>query len=228
MKLAIVLGLLAGAAILALPAPAHARARKKDEVRAEYAPTLAPFEAPAPPADGAIFHAAYGYAPLTSGTRAAHVGDIVTITLVEKTQALKSTSQTMDRSGSVNIKPPPTGPIATALNKFPIDMGSGQKFGGKGDAAQSNQLSGNISVTIAAIYPNGTMLVRGQKQLTLNRGDELITISGLIRQSDIDFDNTVQSTRVADAKIDYTGKGEVARAATQGWLNRLFSRVNPF
>ena len=231
MKLALIIGFATGAAILALPAPAHARGlfgKKAAEVRAEYAATSAPELPPEAPADGAIYHASYGYAPLTSGTRAAHVGDIVTIALVEKTQALKSTSQTMDRSGSVSVTPPPTGPIATILNKVNLNTGTGQKFGGKGDAAQSNQLTGNISVTVAAVYPNGTMLVRGQKQLTLNRGDEQIQISGLIRQSDIDFDNTVQSTRVADARITYAGKGEVARAATQGFLGRFFSRINPF
>lgn len=231
MKLAIVLGLMAGAAILALPGSAHAKGlfgKRASEMRAEYAATPAPAMPAEAPADGAIYHASYGYSPLTSGARAAHVGDIVTIALVEKTQALKSTSQTMDRSGSVSVTPPPTGPIATVLNKVNLNMGTGQKYGGKGDAAQSNQLTGNISVTIAAVYPNGTMLVRGEKMLTLNRGDEDIMISGLIRQADIDFDNTVQSTRVADAKITYTGKGEVARASMQGWLGRFFSRVNPF
>lgn len=232
MKVALFAGLAAASVILALPMPAHAGGlfggKMKQELRAEYAPTL-PMPMPeAPPADGAIFHASYGYAPLTSGTRAAHVGDIVTIQLVEKTQAIKSNSQTMDRSGSVSVTPPPTGPIATILNKVNLNTGTGQKYGGKGDAAQSNQLTGAISVTIAQVYPNGNMLVRGEKQLTLNRGDEQIRISGIIRASDIDFDNTIPSTRVADARITYSGTGEVARASMQGFLGRFFSRINPF
>jgi flagellar L-ring protein FlgH len=227
-RVAIVLGLGAAAAIAAMPAHAGMfGGQKKPDHTVVYAPT--PYVPPVtPPADGAIFHAVNGYTALTSGARAAQVGDIVTIILVEKTQATKSNSQTLDRSGSMSVTPPPTGPIATVLNKVNLNMGTGQKFGGKGDAEQSNALTGAISVTVAAVYPNGTMLVRGEKQLTLNRGDEQIEISGLIRQADIDFDNTVPSTRVADAKITYAGKGEVARASTQGWLSRFFSRINPF
>nr|WP_254602069.1 flagellar basal body L-ring protein FlgH [Sphingomonas bacterium] len=228
MKLAVLLGLAAGAAILALPAPAQARIKKSTQLHIEYAPSYAPPAIEAPPADGAIFHAGYGYAPLTSGTRAARVGDVVTILLVEKTQALKSNSATVNRNGSISVTPPPTGPIATILNKVNLNMGDGQKYDGKGGAEQSNQLTGAISVTIAQVYPNGTMLVRGEKQLTLNRGDEQIRISGIIRQTDIDFDNSIPSTRVADAKIAYSGTGEIARASQQGWFGRFFSRISPF
>ncbi|UAK26061.1 flagellar basal body L-ring protein FlgH [Sphingomonas nostoxanthinifaciens] len=229
LRIALLLGLSCACVIAAIPAHAGLLGTgdkaKHDQVEYARTPYLAP---PAPQADGAIFHAASGYAALTSGARAAMVGDVVTINLVEKTQAAKSNSANTNRTGSISVTPPPTGPIATVLNKVNLNMGQGATFAGKGDAAQSNQLSGAISVTIAEIYPNGTMLVRGQKQLTLNRGDETIMISGIIRAADIDFDNTVQSTRVADARITYTGKGEVARASTQGWLGRFFSRVAPF
>ena len=78
------------------------------------------------------------------------------------------------------------------------------------------------------MLPNNVYMIRGEKHLTLNRGDEVIQISGLIRAADIDSQNTVLSTRVANAQINYTGKGEIARASTQGWLGRFFSRVSPF
>ena len=221
---ALIAGLLVGAAIIAVPTPADAR-RKKDQPR-EYAPTPA---APAyvPPADGAIYHAAYGYAPLTSGTRASHVGDVVTIVLAEKTQAAKSNTASTDRSGNIGLTPPTTGPL-DFIKKSDVAISGGGTFDGKGAAAQSNQLNGEISVTIAEVYPNGTMLVRGEKQLTLNRGDEQIRIAGIIRPTDIDFDNRVLSTRVADARISYSGTGEIARASRQGWLNRFFSILSPF
>ena len=89
-------------------------------------------------------------------------------------------------------------------------------------------LSGEVSVTIAAVYPNGTMLVRGEKLLTLNRGDERVQISGIVRAMDISPDNRILSTRVADANIRYVGKGEIARASKQGWLQRFFSIISPF
>ena len=107
-------------------------------------------------------------------------------------------------------------------------MGGGQQFKGKGDASQSNALSGEVSVTVAQVFPNGTMLVRGEKLLTLNRGDERVQISGLVRAMDITPDNRVLSTRVANANIRYVGKGEIARASQQGWLQRFFAIISPF
>ena len=178
------------------------------------------------PANGAIFQAASGYAPLTSGMRASMVGDVLTITLVERTAATKSTSQTTDRGGSIGLTPPTTG-LLSLFSPSDIGASGSNAFKGQGQTAQSNALSGEISVTIAAVYPNGTMRVRGQKLVTLNRGDEVVQVSGLIREADIGSDNRVLSTRIADARITYTGKGEMARASQQGWLQRFFSKVSP-
>lgn len=203
-----------------------ADARKPRHRDLEYAPSYSA-EPMAPVANGAIFQAANGYSALTNGARAAMVGDIVTISLVERTQAAKSNSASTDRSGEISLTPPTTGP-ASFFNPTDIGASGGSTFGGKGAAAQSNQLSGEISVTIARIYPNGTMLVRGEKMLTLNRGDENIAITGIIRAADIGPDNRVASTRVADARITYSGKGEIARGSRQGWLNRFFSMLSPF
>ena len=192
-----------------------------------YEPTLPPVPVQAQPANGAIFQASGGYTPLTSGQRAGQVGDIVTIVLVERTQAAKSNAASLDRSGDIGLTPPTTGPLSV-FNPSDVAMGGDQTFGGKGEATQSNRLTGEITVTVAAVYPNGNMLVRGEKRVTLNRGDEFIRISGLIRPSDIGPDNRIASTRVADANITYSGKGQLARASQQGWLQRFFSRVSPF
>ena len=216
---------LATLALVLASAPAVAHKDKAPKVN-EYAPTLSTPLA-APPANGAIFQASMGYAPLTSGARAAMVGDLVTIVLVESTQAQKTNSASTDRKGSIGIQPPPTGPLSF-FKASDTQTGATSSFAGKGAASQSNQLSGAITVTIAQIYPNGTFLLRGEKHLTLNRGDETIQISGIVRSTDIDSSNSVPSTRVADARITYTGKGEIARASSQGWLGRFFSRVSPF
>lgn len=219
--------LLASAALIAAPAPAAPLFGRKQPKVSDYAPTLAPPPVAAPaPANGAIFQAAYGYAPLTSGARAAMVGDVLTITLIERTQASKTNSATTSRDGAIEISPPTTG-FLSALKKTDVSVASNDGFSGKGAAAQSNTLSGQISVTIAQVYPNGTMLVRGEKLLTLNKGDERIQVSGIVRAVDIGADNTVPSYRVADARITYNGKGEIARASQQGWLGRFFSRISP-
>ena len=155
------------------------------------------------------------------------VGDIITIQLVERTAATKSNAAGTQRDGSVGLTPPSTGPLSL-FDPSDIGMGGGQQFAGKGSASQSNALSGEVSVTIAEVYPNGTMLVKGEKLLTLNRGDERVQISGIVRAIDIGPDNRVLSTRVANANIRYTGKGEIARASKQGWLQRFFSIISPF
>ncbi len=217
---------IAMAGVVAFALQPHSAEARKREPKVDYTPAYAP-----PPqvviADGAIFHAVNGYAPLTSGQRAASVGDVLTILLVERTQATKSSTSSTDRSGDIGIKPPTTGPLSF-FNASDTAVGATSKFDGKGAAAQSNQLSGEISVTVQAVYPNGTMLVRGQKMLTLNRGDENIQLSGLVRAADISPDNRVLSTRVADARIAYAGKGDVARASKPGWLSHFFSIVSPF
>jgi flagellar L-ring protein precursor FlgH len=165
----------------------------------DFRPVLAAPPAPAP-ANGAIFQASSGYAALTSGNKAAAVGDILTIVLVERTQAAKENSATLDRNGGIGLTPPATG-ILSAVKPTDLNMSGKQSFKGAGQATQSNSLTGEISVTVAQVYPNGTMLVRGQKLLTLPRGDVYIRLSGLVRPDDVGSDNRVPSTRVADARI---------------------------
>lgn len=194
-----------------------------------YAVTLAPTPVQLPPAatDGSIFQASAGYAPLTSGARAARVGDLLTIALIERTQAVKSNSANVDKSGSFGITPPTTGPLSV-FNPSDVSFGGGTNFKGGGSAQQSNALSGEISVTVAQVFPNGTMLVRGEKLIRLNRGDEYVRFSGLVRIADIGPENIVASSRVADAHIDYGGAGEIAQASKQGWLQKFFNIVSPF
>lgn len=212
------------AALATTPAMAG---KKRDAERQFYAPTVIAQPA-VPMANGSIFQASVGFTPLTSGARAQSVGDIITIVLVERTQATKTTTADTSRSGNISLTPPATGPLSKLFSASDIASGGQNGFTGKGNATQSNALNGEITVTIAQVFPNGTMLVKGEKALTLNRGDEFIQISGLVRQADISPDNRIASTRVADAKIIYTGKGEIARASRQGWLQRFFTMISPF
>ncbi|MGN6690888.1 MAG: flagellar basal body L-ring protein FlgH [Sphingopyxis sp.] len=212
---------LAFLALALAPVPAAA----KDKAAPDAFAVSVPLPPPPAPSNGAIFQG--GYVPLTSGGRAGAVGDIITIQLVERTAATKSNAANTQRNGDIGLTPPSTGPLSL-FNPSDVAMGGNQQFKGKGDASQSNALSGEVSVTIAAVYPNGTMLVKGEKLLTLNRGDERVQISGVVRAIDIGPDNRVLSTRVANANIRYVGKGEIARASQQGWLQRFFSLISPF
>lgn len=194
------------------------------------------FEAAIPPSpvpaasaaggDGAIFQAAQGYAPLHYGTRAAQVGDIVTVALVERTSTSKSASGKTDRSGDASITPPAAGPFA--INPAALNLSAGGSFKGQGNASQASSLQGDITVTIAQVRPNGTALIRGEKVMTFSQGDEWIQLSGIIRLSDIDADNRIASTRIADARISYAGAGAIQKSGRPGWLSRFFTAVSPF
>jgi flagellar L-ring protein precursor FlgH len=100
---------------------------------------------------------------------------------------------------------------------------------GKSAAGQGNSLTGSITVTVADVLPNGIIAIRGEKWMTLNTGDELVRIAGMVRADDIATDNTVPSTRIADARITYSGTGSFADASQPGWFDRFFlSPLFPF
>lgn len=216
---------LAAGAFAPLPADARTHAKKLPEDFTAVRAPLAPAEPP--PANGAIFQTTGLYSALYQGARAHAVGDPLTIILVEATAATKSADSKLGSNGAFGLQPPTTGPLSV-VKSTDLALSGNRSFTGSGTSDQANSLTGAVSVTVAQVYPNGTLLVQGQKRVTLNRGDEFVKIKGLVRIADIDADNNVLSTRVADAQISYTGKGDVARASRQGWLSRFFSVISPF
>jgi flagellar L-ring protein precursor FlgH len=159
------------------------------------------------------------------------VGDIITVVLTERTQSSKSSSTDTDKSTNIGMGVPNVlGQDLTLLgNPLSASMNSTGGFEGEGSSDMSNSLDGNITVTVHQVMPNGAMLVRGEKWLTLNQGDEYIRVSGLVRPQDIGPDNSVESTRMADARITYSGTGATHDANVMGWLARFFiSPLWPF
>ena len=187
---------------------------------------------PAPPAvpkvaDGAIYNAGDGYAALYTGHRARAVGDPVTIVLDESMTTTKTAGSKTGRTGSIGVTPPASGPLGF-INPTSLNAGSATSFKGDGSARQSSTLAGELSVTIVEVRSNGTALVRGEKRLLLSQGEEWVQVTGIVRLADLDADNRIASTRVADARIEYSGNGSVGRAAREGWLSKFFSAVSPF
>lgn len=182
---------------------------------------------PAQATPGAIFQANHNL-NLFLDHRARHVGDTLTIALVERTEASKQASTDTDRSTSVELLPPSLmgGPVTiNGQQIFSADLNSSSAFAGKGKSSQSNRLSGNITVTVYEVLANGNLRVRGEKWLTLNQGQEFIRVSGTIRPVDLAPDNSVPSFKLADARITYSGKGVIDDANSMGWLARLFQSV---
>lgn len=160
------------------------------------------------------------------------VGDIVTIRLVESTAASKSSSTNTKKSTGVDIGVSSLLGQAVTLrgnNALSAGIDNSSDFSGEGNSQQSNKLAGDITVTIAKRYSNGNLLVRGQKWITINQGREFVRIQGMIRAIDVQPDNSVESTKVADATISYGGQGALADANAKGWLSRFFdSPLTPF
>lgn len=190
-------------------------------------PVAAPIARAQLAAQGAIFQAQAGYAPLIIGNRARSLGDMVTILLVESTSTSKSTNGQTQRDGGIALIPPAAGPL-DFLNPDALKASGDASFKGGGNAAQQSQLTGTVAVTIAAIYPNGTAEVVGEKQMSLSQGEEWVQFAGRIRLVDIDGDNTLPSSRVANARIIYSGSGAVQQASRPGWLSRFFNAIAPF
>ena len=192
-----------------------------------FAPAL-PVAAPAPrAADGSIFNASAGYAALHEGLRARRVGDPVFIQLVENTTTTKSAGSKTQRSGAGAIVPPAAFPFSW-LNPESLKASSQGSFNGSGNATQSSSFSSDLSVTIAEVRGNGTALLRGEKRMMLSQGQEWVQFTGIARLADIDADNRILSTRVADARVEYSGNGAVQRAGREGWLSRFFNMISPF
>lgn len=212
-------------AIIAAVAAASSPALARKQPGPGFGPTQ-PITAPAQPAgDGSIFNVAT-YAPLHMGLRASRVGDPVTILLLESTTASKTVASKSQKNGGVSITPPSAGPFS--VNPDALNASSNSTFNGQGNAAQTSSLASTLTVTIAEVRPNGTALVRGEKRMLLSQGNEWIQFSGIVRLIDIDLENRIPSTRVADARIEYSGKGALQRASKQGWLGQFFNMISPF
>jgi len=179
----------------------------------------------AAPAAGAIYAAGPGL-NLYGDRRARDVGDLLTITLVENTMATTTASTAISKKSDIDVGTPTLFGAPVTLGGKDIlgaSASSERDFAGKGNSAQSNRLQGSVTVTVIQRLPNGNLVVQGQKNLRLNQGDELVQIQGVVRAADINPDNTISSSKVADARIAYGGRGAVAQSNAMGWLGRFFN-----
>lgn len=190
----------------------------------DYAPVSAPSTIGTPLTQGGIFRTGTGLS-LFEDQRARRIGDVITITLAENTSSSKKADTAIKKDDSVQIDAgvvlggvPHKGQLSMETSVNPQ-----RDFSGASSADQSNNLSGTITVMVADVLPNGLLEVRGEKWMTLNRGEEFIRLRGYVRPEDVLPNNTISSTKVADVRITYSGTGELAQANRQGWLSRFFS-----
>jgi len=198
-------------------------------------PAMAPIQPIMPPQAAPTAGAIYAAGPtlqLYSDRRARDVGDLLTITLLENTTATTSANTATAKESDLSIGTPSIfgAPVTLGGKDILSATANGKRdFTGKGNSAQSNRLQGSVTVTVIQRLPNGNLVVQGAKNLRLNRGDELVQVQGIVRPADIAQDNSIPSSRVAEARIVYGGRGPVAQSNAMGWLSRFFnSALAPF
>ncbi len=179
----------------------------------------------AEPTSGAIYRAGPGL-NLYSDRRARDVGDLLTIHLIENTNAQTSATTQVDKTSEVTMAAPNIAGAPLTYNGRDLLSASvkgDRGFNGNGKSAQSNRLQGSVTVTVIQRLPNGNLVVQGQKNMRLNQGDELVQIQGIVRAADIAPDNSIPSSKVAEARIAYGGRGAIAQSNSMGWLGRFFN-----
>ena len=187
------------------------------------------------PMNGAIFRR--GQSGLfATDQRARRVGDILTVTFNEVFAATKAQTAASSKADAFAVTLP-TGLPNILTGGFDKDAGgngagltagTNRTFSGAGNAAQSNSFTGSLAVTVIRVFANGNMEVTGQKEITLNNGNEYVRVKGIVRPEDISATNIVSSNRLADAQIRYTGSGHLADASKPGWLSQFMRAVSPF
>lgn len=181
----------------------------------------------APAEGGAIYQANTGM-HLFEDLKAARVGDILTVRLVEQTNASKSSNTSTSKSTASTLTNPTIFGRPVTRNGIPLfdaSLGGDHSFDGAGASNQSNSLVGNISVTVVQRFANGNLRIQGEKWVTLNQGREFIRLTGTIRPYDIEPDNSILSEKIANAQITYSSKGVLAAANRMGLFSRFFQSI---
>ncbi|MFY1053975.1 flagellar basal body L-ring protein FlgH [Ectopseudomonas khazarica] len=190
-----------------------------DEDSSQYQPLAMDYSQP-PTASGGLFRSGYS-GSLTGDKRAVRVGDILTVVLDESTQSSKSAGTSFGKNSSAAIGVPTV--LGKTYDRLESSAEAKRDFEGSAKSSQQNTLRGSIAVTVHQVLPNGTLLIKGEKALRLNQGDEYIRLVGLVRTDDINRANQVSSQNVANARISYAGRGVLNDSNSAGWLTRFFT-----
>lgn len=185
------------------------------------------------PSPGSIYSEAQS--GLLEDTRALRVGDLVVIRINEKADAQGNAttdlSKTTDRAAGINNFLALMPKLQREANLDPsklLALAAKSDFSGSGNTARSGSLQGNIGVHVKRELPNGDLYVEGTKVVMINHEEYHLYVSGVLRPADIQPDNSVDSSLIADARVEFTGRGDINDQVERGWLTKILDAVNPF
>lgn len=173
---------------------------------------------------------------LVADFRASRVGDLVTIRVDESPEAAGDADTKLKRESSTQIGMSHMFGLAEALQRSNpdidpddlLDFISSSTFNGEGETTRGSRVQGSIAARVRELLPNGDLFLEGTKILMVNDEELHIYVSGVVRPEDIEQDNTVASGLIADAQIEFTGRGVLTENQRQGWLSKLLASINPF
>ena len=182
---------------------------------------------PPPPRTGAIFQADL-YRPLFEAHRARIVGDTLTVNIIEKVSAVQKSTSSLDRSGTADSSVSALPLLkSTSLAKLKAAATANNKFSGNGTTESSNDFSGTITGTVVQVLANGHLVVSAEKQIGVNANVDVLRFSGQVDPRAIAPGNVVQSSQIANVRVEQRGRGQQAEAQSMGWLGRFFLSVSP-
>lgn len=178
----------------------------------------------ATPTSGAIYQAS-AYRPVFEDRRARHIGDVLTLVITERTSANKTGASSGNKKGSVSVALPK--PLQSTFGN-PLGVSNDSSFTDGDNQSASNAFTGTMGITVVEVLANGNLIVAGEKQVGMNKGVEYIRFSGMINPDSIATGNTVASTAVADARVEYRTAAHVDRAEVASMASRFFQSLLPF
>jgi flagellar L-ring protein precursor FlgH len=198
-------------------------------------PLYAAVEAPSPPTDGSLWQEASGMNDLFAASKARHVGDVVTVQIVESAKASNTASTNTGRDSSVSmgltnfLGLENSNSSTSGFNPFSKIAGSAtNKFAGTGATSRSGDLNAYITTRVVGVLPNGNLSIAGTREVIVNNEKQVIVLTGVIRPADISSDNTIQSTYISEARIAYSGSGTIDTSQRRGWLANILDKISPF
>lgn len=193
---------------------------------------------PPPKTLGSLWQEENGRAYLYEDLRAMRIGDILTVKIAENHKGSKSADTAVQRDSTIKNSMIGSGAGYIGLpgirfsdetkRGFGINASANNKFDGKGATNREGTLTGTISAIVTEVFPNGDLRIEGRREVTVNSEKQLMTIAGIVRRMDVDTKNTVISTSIADAKIEYSGLGVLDDVQRPGWFVRILDWIYPF